>query len=147
MHGAARAVGILVCLYALVGTAKSQPRVDSRNSYERILMVLPLVGSGTMADPIRPSLIPAPGSGVRTLQGIAAVPPTPILGYTYALSDDGKFALTEIVMRDRSAFPAILATPGITAFIKGVNTRQQIETEFKKYKADFDSTKFGTRVQ
>ena len=50
-------------------------------------------------------------------------------------------------MRDRSAFPAILATPGITAFIKGVNTRQQIETEFKKYKADFDSTKFGTRVQ
>ena len=89
MHGAARAVAILVCLYALIGTAKGQPRVDSRNSYERILMVLPLVGSGTMADPIRPSLIPAPGSGVRTLQGIAAVPPTPILGYTYALSDDG----------------------------------------------------------
>jgi hypothetical protein len=63
-------------------------------------------------------------------------------------SDDGKFALTEIVMRDRGAFPGIIAAlPGIKAFIKGLNTRQDIETEFKKYKKDFDATKFGVRVQ
>jgi hypothetical protein len=147
MLGVTRAVAVSVCLYPLAGVVHGQSRVDPRNSYERILMVLPLIGSGTQADPIRPSLIPAPGRGIRTLQAVSGSPQSPILGYTFALSDDGKFALTEIVMRDRTAFPAILATPGITAFIKGVNTRQQIETEFKKYKANFDSTKFGGWVR
>jgi hypothetical protein len=147
MLGATRAAAVLVCLYPLVGVVQGQPRVDARNSYERILMVLPLVGTGTLDDPIRPSLIPAARSGSRTLQAVSNAPATPILGYTFVLSDDGKFALTEIVMRDRSAFPAILATPGVTAFIKGLNTREQIETEFKKYKANFDSTKFGVWVR
>jgi hypothetical protein len=50
-------------------------------------------------------------------------------------------------MRDRTGFQAILATPGITAFIKGVHKRADIETEFKKFKKDFDADKFGVRVQ
>lgn len=110
-------------------------------------MVLPLIGTGTLEDPVRPSLIPAPRSASRVLQTSVAAPQSPILGYTFVISDDGKSALTEIVMRDRSAFPAVAATPGVTAFIKGVNTRQDIETEFRKYKKDFDVTKFGVRVQ
>ncbi len=140
MLGVTRAVAILVCLCALVGSVQGQPRVDSRNSYERILVVLPLIGSGTADDPIRPMFTPAPRS-------IDPSSRTGILGYAFVLSDDGKHALTEIVMRDRTGFQPILAAPGLKVFIKGVHARADIEAEFKKYKKDFDATKFGVNVQ
>jgi len=166
MHGAIRAVAILVCLFALVGTVQAQPPVSPRNSYERILVILPIIGSGTAADPLRPSLIPAPGSATPnilnitisapvtgpgvTVTPVAGGPTTPqnlILGYTWVPSDDGKFALTEIVMRDRSAFASIMALPGVTAFVKGVNKLADIQTAFQQYKKDFDPTKFGVWVR
>jgi hypothetical protein len=49
MLGVIRAVAVLVCLFALVGTVQAQPPVSPRNSYERILVVLPIIGSGTAA--------------------------------------------------------------------------------------------------
>jgi hypothetical protein len=148
MLGAARAVAILLCLSALAAILNAQPRVDSRNSYERIFVVLPLIGTGTVEDPIRPSVIPSPQSASPTALSVApAGSQSRILAYTWVPSDDGKFALTEIVMRDRSAFSGIQALPGVRAFIKGVNARADIETEFKVYKKDFDLTKFGARVQ
>jgi hypothetical protein len=115
---------------------------------------------------MRPSLIPAPGSATPNILNISisapvtgtGVPVTPvaggpttpqnlILGYTWVPSDDGKFALTEIVMRDRSAFPSIMALPGVTAFVKGVNKLTDIQTAFQQYKKDFDPTKFGVWVR
>jgi hypothetical protein len=166
MLGVIRAVAVLVCLFALVGTVQAQPPVSPRNSYERILVILPIIGSGTAADPLRPSLIPAPGGATPNIlnipisapvtgTGVIATPvgsgPTApqnlILGYTWVSSDDGKFALTEIVMRDRSAFPAIMALPGVTAFIKGVNKLPDIQAAFQQYKKDFDPTKFGVWVR
>lgn len=152
MLGVTRAVAVLACLYPLVGTVEGQPRVDSRNSYERILVVLPLIGAGTNDDPVRPMFIPAPApasaspAAVSTDPSALSMDPTSrngILGYTFILSDDGKFALTEIVMRDRAGFQPILVTAGIKTFIKGVQARTNIEAEFKKYKKDFDITKFG----
>jgi hypothetical protein len=144
--------------------------VSPRNSYERILVILPIVGSGTAADPMRPSLIPAPGSATPNILNIAisaptsaqvtkkdvtaapvgtppTAPPNLILGYTWVPSDDGKFALTEIVMRDRSAFPSITALPGVTAFVKGVDKLTDVQTAFQQYKKDFDITKFGVWVR
>ena len=147
MHSATRAVAVLVCLFTTVGALIAQPRVDSRNSYERCLVVLPLTGAGTLEDPVRPMFIPAPHSGLNTLQIPGTPSQSPILGYTWVPSDDGKFALTEIVMRDRAGFKGILAAPGLKVFIKGVNARADIEGEFKKYKKDFDATKFGVNVQ
>jgi hypothetical protein len=166
MLGVIRAVAVLVCLFALVGTVQAQPPVSPHNSYERILVILPIIGSGTAADPMRPSLIPAPGSATPNILNISisapvtgtGVPVTPvaggpttpqnlILGYTWVPSDDGKFALTEIVMRDRSAFPSIMALPGVTAFVKGVNKLTDILTAFQQYKKDFDITKFGVWVR
>jgi len=158
MHGVIRAVAVLVCLYT---AAQAQPPVSPRNSYERILVILPIIGSGTAADPMRPSLIPAPGSATPNILNITPITPANptavasgpsypqnlILGYTWAPSDDGKFALTEIVMRDRSAFPAIMALPGVTAFVKGVNKLADIQAAFQQYKKDFDPTKFGVWVR
>jgi hypothetical protein len=168
MRGVIRATAVLVCLFVVVGAVHAQPPVSPRNSYERILVVLPLIGSGTAADPIRPSLIPAPGSAtpnilnlpIAPVSGSSATaipigpspggpnaPPNLFLGYTWVPSDDGKFALTEIVMRDRSAFPSIMALPGVTAFIKGVHKLPDIQAAFQQYKKDFDPTKFGVWVR
>jgi hypothetical protein len=115
---------------------------------------------------MHPSLIPAPGSATPNILNIGTsaptsaqvtkrdvsataptAPPNLILGYTWVPSDDGKFALTEIVMRDRSAFPAISALPGVTAFVKGVNNLTDVLTAFQQYKKDFDITKFGVWVR
>jgi hypothetical protein len=161
MLGVIRAVVIVVCLYVIAAPIYGQPPVSPRNSYERILVVLPLIGSGTAADPVRPSLIPAPGSATPNILNItpsAPVNATPvaggpsypqnlILGYTWVPSDDGNFALTEIVMRDRSAFSAIKALPGVTAFIKGVDKLANIQATFQQYKKNFDPTKFGVWVR
>ena len=162
MRGAIRAMAVLVCLFALAALVQAQQPVDPRNSYERILVILPIIGSGTAADPQRPMLIPAPGSATPNILNITptapanpapvtATPPYPpnlILGYTWVPSDDGKFALTEIVMRDRSAFASIAASPGVpAAFVKGVNTLSDIQTAFQQYKKNFDPTKFGVWVR
>ena len=170
MHGVTRAVAALMCLLALAAILEAQPPVSPRNSYERILVILPIIGSGTPDDPQRPALIPAPGSATPNILNLPAAPPatgtglsavpvgaapggpsTPqnlILGYTWVPSDDGKFALTEIVMRDRSAFPSVAAAPGVpAAFIKGVHKAADILAAFQQYKKDFDPTKFGAWVR
>ena len=69
--------------------------------YERVLAIVPLIGAGTLDDPIRPEYAPAPSAINPTSR-------TGILGYIHVLSDDGKSALVEYVARDRSAFNAIL---------------------------------------
>jgi hypothetical protein len=50
-------------------------------------------------------------------------------------------------MRDRSAFAAISALPGVTAFVKSVNKLTDVQTAFQQYKKDFDITKFGVWVR
>jgi hypothetical protein len=93
------------------------------------------------------NITPTTAANPTPVAGGPSYPQNLILGYTWVPSDDGKFALTEIVMRDRSAFPAILALPGVTAFIKGVNKLADIQTAFQQYKKDFDPTKFGAWVR
>jgi hypothetical protein len=50
------------------------------------------------------------------------------------------------VARDRAAFQAIFNDKTIKFFEKGKSKKQDIETELKKYKKDFDLNKFGTVV-
>jgi hypothetical protein len=76
MLGVIRAAAILVCLYMVAATASAQPPVSPRNSYERILVILPIIGSGTAADPMRPSLIPAPGGATPNILNIAISVPS-----------------------------------------------------------------------
>src|SRR5713226_5098147 len=80
----------------------SQQRVDSRNTYSRLLCVVPMVGKGTWSDPKRPMYAPLPGAAPSTSR-------SGILGFVHQLSDDGQVALVEFVAKDRSAFRAILA--------------------------------------
>ena len=64
-----------------------------RNTHERVLAVVPMVGSGTPDDPRRPMYAPVPG-GAPSREGIIA--------FTYQVSDDGKFALVEFVAHDHA---------------------------------------------
>ena len=90
----------------------SQHKVDPRNTYQRLICVVPVTGNGTAADPRRPAYAPVtPASAGAAQPGIIA--------YSQQVSDDGRFALVEYVARDRSAFAAILADKSIKVFVKG----------------------------
>ncbi|MGH9722930.1 MAG: hypothetical protein ACRD8O_22190 [Bryobacteraceae bacterium] len=99
---------------------------------------MPVTGSGTAADPKRPLIAPTrtPSNG----RGI--------LGFTMRLSDNSQFALCEFVARDRAAFQSILtaARPDVIVFEKGKATRTAIETEFRRFKANFNLDKMGVAL-
>jgi hypothetical protein len=120
---------------------KAQPRVDARTTYERVMAVVPLTGTGTFADPKRPMYAPTPAALQQS-----ATTRTGIIAFTHLMSDDGQFALVEFVARDRSAFQQILADPTIKAFLKGRDRREDMEAEFLKHKRDFDFAHFGVRM-
>ena len=141
---ARRTAAVVVCLLTSLGAGLAQPRVDPRQMYERVMAIVPLVGKGTHDDPKRPMYAPLPHEIKPTSR-------SGILGFTYVLSDDGKFALVQFVARDRAAFQQILtdaAVPGagVQAFLKGVNKREDMEAAFKAHKKDFDFDHFVVRM-
>ena len=134
----------LTCVWmagAAAPAAFAQHKVDARHLYERMMTRVPMVGKGTFADPKRPMYAPLPSA-------INPASKTGIIGFTYQVSDDGKYALAEFVARDRAAFRQILAdtSPEVKSFVRGVHKREDIEAEFKKYKKDFDFSQFGVRM-
>lgn len=112
-------------------------RVDPRHQYERIMVVVPMIGTGTWNDPRRPLFAPTAASGGLSAAGIS--------GFSYQLSDDGQFAIAEFVGKNRLAFHQILSdvTHNLKIFERGTSTRAGLEAEFQKYKKDFDLDKFG----
>ena len=47
-------LGFLVCASTLL----AQQKVDPRNRYERLICIVPMIGSGTYEDPRRPAYVP-----------------------------------------------------------------------------------------
>jgi hypothetical protein len=122
---------LLVC----VGLLSAQDRVDPRNTYNRIIAVVPMVGKGIPSDPRRPQYAPWPPNPNPSR--------TAIMGFSHQVSDDGRFALVEFVARDRSAFQPILNDKTVTVYEKGKDKKDDIEKALKKFKKDFDLSKFG----
>ncbi len=109
------------------------------------MAVLPLIGTGTRSDPIRPAYVPAP----RPRGSKFSKPdPTGILGFSFVLSDDKKHALVEFVARDRLAFKDMLADkrPDVKVFEKGKAKRSDIEAEFNKHRKNIDLDRLMVRV-
>jgi hypothetical protein len=115
-----------LALLLLFSPSYSQQRVNPRNTHERLLCVVSMVGSGTADDPRRPMFAPLPPGPYekRTLDGIIA--------FAYQESDDGRYALVEFVARDRAAFKPVLdeadRRADVKAFVKGKANRADIET-------------------
>src|SRR5215472_388171 len=97
---------LLVGLLALTLVVCAQRRVDPRNTYNRVIAVVPLIGAGTASDPKRPKYAPWPVSP----------DPNGILGFVFQPTDDGKSAIVEFVAQNRSAFSLLLADKTIEIF-------------------------------
>ncbi len=121
----------------------AQHKVDSTQLYERVFAILPMVGQGTWDDPKRPMFTPLP----------SAVNPgdrSGIIAFHHEVSDDGQFALAEIVIAPTGA-AAVLAqlrgithVPGVQIFERG--KRSDIQKAFKAKKKDFDIDRFRVVV-
>jgi hypothetical protein len=112
-------------------------RLSPENAYVRVYCVVPIVGSGTAADPRRPMFAPVPAT--LATGAVAPIDRTGIIAYQFQESDDGLFALAEFVAVARTGLGPILTSnnANVTFFERGKYTRQQIETEFQKYKKNF----------
>jgi hypothetical protein len=95
---------------AAVSTRQIRPRVDSTNAYERIFAIVPMIGKGTMDDPVRPLHAPVP-------HAISASARSGILAYHFEVSDSGLLALVEFVATDRTAFKGLLADNTAQTFV------------------------------
>lgn len=129
---------IVVSLLLFSSVSHAQKRVDPRNTYSRLIVVVPMTGAGTATDPKRPMYAPAPRASPTS-------PQPAIIAYSFQTSDDGKLALAEFVARpgDRAAFAPILADKTLKVFVKGKDKKGDIEAELRKYKKDFSLEKFG----
>jgi hypothetical protein len=137
-------IRLLLALVFVCALAPAQRRVDSRNLYERVLAVVPMVGSGTLSDPVRPAYAPLPSASAianpvptgATASGVIPLRQG-ILAFSYVLSDDGQFALAEFVAADRAAFKGLLADTTVTSFLKGRDSVAAAVTLFQTYKQSF----------
>jgi hypothetical protein len=68
--------------------------------------------------------------------------PDGIIGFTQVPTDDGKFAIVEIVAQKRSALAAILADTTITSYEKGSQSASAIETALQTLKKGFSLVQF-----
>ena len=134
-----RLPAVVVCLCA---SLLAQDRVDRRNLHERVWAVVPMIGTGTADDPLRPAYIPAPPP--------PGTPPSTdgIIGFTMLLTDDGKHAIVQFVAQDRAAFKDLLAdkSPDVMVFEKGKAKKEDIETAFRNFKKDFDLDQMGVAL-
>jgi hypothetical protein len=132
-----------------------------RNTHERVVAIVPMIGKGTEDDPRRPMFAPLPEEmaapeddkeAVGEKPGLKAKRTSRIIAYTCKPSDDGRFALVEFVATDRAALEEILkeTNPDVKVFRLGEQSRKAVLTELRKVRKDFDfnldSSKFGAIV-
>lgn len=137
-----------------VTVSLAQQRVNLRNTYERLLCVVPMVGAGTYEDPRRPKYAPTgplhlPPAAVDGAQpeGEAGQPARKgILGFSFVLSDDEQFALVEFVAATKADLKPILADASVKSFVKGKAWRLDIEREFRRFKADINLDRLEVSV-
>lgn len=124
---------LLIGVLALASLVCAQRHVDPRNSYSRVVAVVPLIGSGTAADPKRPKYAPWP----------ASQDPNGIIGFVFEATDDGKSAVVEFVAQNHAALQTILGDKTIRVFQKGAVSKSVIEAAIQQVRKDFNLDTFG----
>jgi len=137
-----RFVYVMLMILANIPNALAQKAVEARDLYERVICIVPMTGAGTYADPRRPLFTPA-RFGTEEKEGRG------IISFSYQMSDDGNFAVMELVAREKRALAAILADrrTDIKVFERGKANAAAVEAEIRKYIRNFDVSKFGARAQ
>jgi len=142
-----KAVTPVVCLMVAVGSAVAQHRVDPGSMYARVYAIVPMIGSGTWDDPKRPMFAPVP-------QQMTPGNRTGIIAFNHVESDDGNFALIEIVAATRPQLAQITGqmtsqltgATGFQIFDRSTNSIATVQTAFQTLKKNFDITKFRVVV-
>ena len=145
----------LICIIAFTLCVNGQIlRVPNESLGERIVVVVPMAGKGTLDDPIRPKYAPVAMSFAlrEKLRKEGKLAPlrekndderiadekVRIGAYSYVMADDGKRAIVEFVARDRAAFAEIFKD----ATLRVVEKRKVADVaeldELRKVKKDFD---------
>ena len=144
----------LLCLSLCSLPLLAQKRVDPGMTYQRVLAIVPVIGSGTWNDPKRPMFAPVPAAASASASesasagapASAANPAdrTGIIAFQHQLSDDGNLALVEFVAVNRSAFAALLAStdPRVQVFEVGKQTQASVQAAFQQHKANFNFANF-----
>jgi hypothetical protein len=103
-----------------------------------------MIGTGTAADPIRPMFVPAPPDPSKAPDQAVATAPPGILAFQYQLSDDGNYALVELVGADRSALAGVFDSTDarVKVFELSKAKKNDIDKEFQKYKKAFSLDKY-----
>ena len=136
-------IGGMVCLSlsSLAAQRELPTALDIGQSYERVVVVCPLIGKGTYADPRRPAIVPARlKREAKEREG--AVGTDVVMAYAWVPTDDGKSAIVEIVVRDTAAMREFTREAGkvaaVTLFERGKQTPAALDNELRKVKKDFD---------
>ena len=134
----------LAALSVFTATLFAQGHVASENLYTRVLCVVPMIGTGTAADPIRPMFVPAAPDPSQVPDVAPATTSPGILAFQYQLSDDGNYALVELVGVDRNALVAVFNSTDarVKVFDLATTKKADIDTEFQKYKKTFSLDKY-----
>ena len=130
-----------IALLTLTAMLPAQHRVDPRNSYYRVIAVVPFVGSGAPGNPLWPKHVPT---------GQTAGPTAPkIIAFACEKSDDGQHAIIELVALNRAALADVLSdtSAGVLVFEKGKVSQQAIEAAIQPFKKGFSLSQFGVAVQ
>lgn len=132
---------VFVSLSSLVAQRALPTALDIGQTYERVVVVCPLTGKGTYADPRRPAIVPA-SLKHNAKEREKAVGLDVVMAYSWVPSDDGKSAIVEIVVRDTAAMKEFLREAGkaaaVSVFEKGKQTPAALDSELRKVKKDFD---------
>lgn len=134
-----------VCLFAAALTAAtSHNRTTMR---ERIICVVPMVGSGTLNDPHRPMF----ASSSRVVTEAAArgkkrggIESVDALSFHSVPTDDGQHAIVEFSSGNRTTLKQILAADpnAVVVFEPNKISQQKLEKELRKFKKNFDVQAF-----
>ncbi len=131
---------LAVCVLILAAVLPGQRRVDPRNSFYRVIAVVPLVNSG-------------PGGAAWPKHVPASEPAGPgdpgIIAFACEPSDDGKHAIVELVAVNRAALAGVLAdhSAGVLVFEKSKVPQKEIESAIQPFRKDFSLSRFGVVVQ
>ena len=117
------ALTVVLCL-----NAASQPGGNLK--FQRVIAVVPMVGSGIPDDPYRPMFCPS-ASDLAT--AAANRQPLPRLACSSEVGDDGKTAIVEFTELDGHALRAIRQSkaPGVTIYELNSLSPAALETELK----------------
>jgi hypothetical protein len=119
--------------------AASQPGGNLK--FQRVIAIVPLIGSGTSDDPYRPMFCP---SASDLAAATANRQPLPRIACSSEVGDDGKTAIVEFTAMDGHALRAIRQSkvPGVTIYELDAISPAALEAALKAVKASFSLDRF-----